>query len=95
MVRLKHMQPARMGSALRYHREGESQTKGKSGMPERIQHLRRLITARFFFARDETGATSVEYAVMVGLIAAIIIFTVQVLGEETNNAFQSVLDAWP
>ncbi len=44
--------------------------------------------------RDEKGATSVEYAVMVGLIAAVIIFTVQALGEETNSAFQSVLDAW-
>jgi pilus assembly protein Flp/PilA len=46
-------------------------------------------------ARDEMGATSVEYGVMVGLIAAIIIFVVQALGIETNNAFQSVLDAWP
>jgi len=45
-------------------------------------------------AQDETGATAVEYAVMVGLIAAIIIFVVQALGTETNNAFQSVLDAW-
>ena len=46
-------------------------------------------------AQDETGATAVEYAVMVGLIAAVIIFVVQALGIETNNAFQSVLDAWP
>ena len=65
-------------------------------MRERIHRVLRLIAARSsFFAKDETGATSVEYAVMVGLIAAIIIFTVQVLGVETNNAFQSVLDAWP
>ena len=46
-------------------------------------------------ALDETGATAVEYAAMVGLIAAVIIFVVQALGIETNNAFQSVLDAWP
>ncbi len=65
-------------------------------MRERIHRVRRLIETRSsLFARDETGATAVEYAVMVGLIAAIIILTVQILGEETNNAFQSVLDAWP
>lgn len=65
-------------------------------MRERIYRVRQLIATRSsFFARDETGATAVEYAVMVGLIAAIIILTVQILGEETNNAFQSVLDAWP
>ena len=65
-------------------------------MRERIHRVRRLIAIRSsLFARDETGATAVEYAVMVGLIAAIIILAVQILGEETNNAFQSVLDAWP
>ena len=65
-------------------------------MQRRIRNIRRAIdTWSSRMARDENGATSVEYGVMVGLIAAIIILAVQALGIETNNAFQSVLDAWP
>ncbi len=61
-----------------------------------IHDIRRLIAIRSsLLARDEAGAASVEYAVMVGLISAIIILTVQALGTETNSAFQAVLDAWP
>ena len=65
-------------------------------MQRRLRDMHRVIdiwSSRM--APDEMGAVSVEYAVMVGLIAAIIILTVQALGFETNNAFQSVLDAWP
>lgn len=65
-------------------------------MRDLLQDIRRAMrTGLSRVSRDETGATAVEYAVMVGLIAAIIIFVVQALGIETNNAFQSVLDAWP
>ena len=65
-------------------------------MRNRFQDVRRALDSRLRrIARDETGATAVEYAVMVGLIAAVIIFVVQALGIETVNAFQSVLDAWP
>jgi Flp pilus assembly pilin Flp len=65
-------------------------------MERRIRDIRRVIDIwSWRMARDETGAVSVEYAVMVGLIAAIIILVVQALGFETNNAFQAVLDAWP
>jgi len=64
-------------------------------MRDRLQDIRRAMRSGLpLVAQDETGATAVEYAVMVGLIAAIIIFVVQALGTETNNAFQSVLDAW-
>jgi pilus assembly protein Flp/PilA len=40
---------------------------------------------------DETGATAVEYGLLVALIAAIIIALVIVLGQEVNNAFNSMI----
>jgi pilus assembly protein Flp/PilA len=40
---------------------------------------------------DEKGATAVEYGLLVALIAAIIIATVVLLGQEINTAFQDIL----
>jgi pilus assembly protein Flp/PilA len=40
----------------------------------------------------ERGATAVEYGIMVALIAAAIIAVVTVLGNETDDAFQKVVD---
>ena len=45
--------------------------------------------------RDEEGATAVEYAIMVALIAAVIIIVVKVVGTKANNAFQSVNSTMP
>ena len=42
------------------------------------------------FLKDEEGATAVEYGIMVAAIAAVIIATVIVVGQKTNNAFQNV-----
>lgn len=42
-----------------------------------------------FDARDETGATAVEYGLMVALIAAVIVVGVTALGKELNNLFKS------
>jgi pilus assembly protein Flp/PilA len=44
-------------------------------------------------ARDEGGATAVEYALMVALIAAVIITAVTFLGTSSNDKFQEVGDA--
>ena len=44
---------------------------------------------------DETGATAVEYGVMVALIAAVIVGVVTTLGTEVKGAFQKVVDAIP
>jgi pilus assembly protein Flp/PilA len=41
-------------------------------------------------ARDERGATAVEYGLLVALIAAVIILVVGTLGSKVSNAFQSV-----
>jgi len=41
-------------------------------------------------ASREFGATSVEYAIMIGLIAAVIILGVAFLGRSTSAGFDSV-----
>ena len=38
----------------------------------------------------EEGATAVEYAIMLALIAMVIIGAVTLLGQETNSAFERV-----
>jgi pilus assembly protein Flp/PilA len=49
------------------------------------------------FARDrmkqEKGATAVEYGLMVGLIAAVIITTVILLGDQLDALFQQITTA--
>jgi pilus assembly protein Flp/PilA len=42
--------------------------------------------------RDEKGATAVEYGLMVGLIAVVIIATVALLGEQLNTLFESIVE---
>jgi len=43
--------------------------------------------------RDETGATAVEYGMMVALIAAVIVGTVATLGGKVNDAFDAINQA--
>jgi pilus assembly protein Flp/PilA len=45
--------------------------------------------------RDETGATAVEYGVMVALIIVAVIVTVGLIGTRLNAAFTTVLNALP
>jgi pilus assembly protein Flp/PilA len=42
------------------------------------------------FFKDEDGATAVEYAIMVALIAIVIIFMVTLVGKRANNVFSKV-----
>ena len=44
---------------------------------------------------DEKGATAVEYGLMVGLIAVVIIAAVTLLGTELKGLFTSITDALP
>ena len=46
------------------------------------------------FLQDESGATMVEYGIMVALIAAIAIAIIKVVGSKTSNAFQNVNNAY-
>jgi pilus assembly protein Flp/PilA len=43
--------------------------------------------------RDDRGATAVEYGLLVGLIAAVIIAVVVLLGKQLNTAFTNVHNA--
>ena len=47
------------------------------------------------FFQDEDGATAVEYAIMVALIAVVIIAMVVIVGDKANNAFSAVASAMP
>lgn len=42
---------------------------------------------------SETGATAVEYGIMVALIAAAVVVTVGLLGGQLNTVFQGVIQA--
>ncbi len=53
--------------------------------------LKFLVPAQNLLARDDRGATAVEYGLIVALIAAVIIGTVLILGQQVNNAFQDVV----
>jgi Flp pilus assembly pilin Flp len=41
-------------------------------------------------ASEQGGATAVEYAIMVGMIAAVIVTGVALLGKATNSGFSTV-----
>jgi pilus assembly protein Flp/PilA len=42
------------------------------------------------FAKDESGATAIEYGLIVALIAVVIITAVSTLGNKLNNAFTTI-----
>jgi pilus assembly protein Flp/PilA len=42
------------------------------------------------FANDESGATAIEYGLIVALIAVVIITAVSTLGTKLNNAFTKI-----
>jgi len=47
------------------------------------------------FSNNDRGATAVEYGLMVGLIAVVIVGTVAALGGQLNGLFDLVHDALP
>jgi pilus assembly protein Flp/PilA len=49
--------------------------------------LSRLISSAVAFAKDESGPTAVEYAVMLALIIVVCITAVTTLGTNANNTF--------
>jgi pilus assembly protein Flp/PilA len=46
-------------------------------------------------AREERGASAVEYGLLVALIAAVIVLIVKALGSKVSNAFSTVNSALP
>lgn len=57
-------------------------------MAQQIRDMATAFAARF--RRDETGATAVEYGLMIALIAAVIITAVATLGKSTSDCFTTV-----
>jgi len=45
------------------------------------------------FAKDEDGATAIEYGLFAALVGAVIVGSVSLLGKETNTSFTNVKDA--
>lgn len=45
------------------------------------------------FLKDESGATAIEYGLIVALIAVVIIAAVTAIGGQLNTAFMSVNDS--
>ncbi|SOC51923.1 Flp family type IVb pilin [Ornithinimicrobium cerasi] len=54
-----------------------------------------LSTLKSKFEDRERGATAVEYGLLVALIAAIIVGTVVILGQDVLKGFQTVEGALP
>jgi pilus assembly protein Flp/PilA len=42
------------------------------------------------FMKEDEGATAIEYGLLAALIAAVIVVSVQTLGQTVNTAFQQV-----
>ena len=53
--------------------------------------IRKLVN----FIKDEEGATAVEYAIMAGLIAAVIIGAVTILGQNVDQTFTDIAGVIP
>ena len=64
-------------------------------MLEKFQLMTLMFIGDLKAARDENGATAVEYGLLVALIAAVIVGTVLLLGQEIRTAFQTVVTAIP
>lgn len=53
------------------------------------------LTAKRHLTRDDSGATAVEYGLMVGLIAVVIIVAVTALGGQLQTLFTDVSEQLP
>jgi len=52
--------------------------------------MKKFTQALVSFARDESGPTAVEYAVMLALIIVVCITAISTLGSNANNTFSYV-----
>jgi pilus assembly protein Flp/PilA len=48
-----------------------------------------------YLVHDESGATAVEYGLILGGIAAAIIVMVYVFGDKVNNLYNNTATQWP
>ena len=59
------------------------------------QLIRRSAAFGKAFAADESGATAIEYGLIVALIAVVVITAVSTLGTKVNKAFTTVSNKLP
>jgi len=55
-----------------------------------VQRIRVRMRGLLALLGDDRGATAIEYALMLALIAMVVFVAVQFLGQSTSNAFNSV-----
>jgi pilus assembly protein Flp/PilA len=55
-------------------------------------NMKRLIQAAKDFARNEEGATAIEYGLLAALVSVVIIGALTALGSSLNDTFTSVSD---
>lgn len=55
-------------------------------------HLQRVLGSLRLLVADETGATAVEYAVMLALIIVVMIGTIGQFGSETHGLWSGSID---
>jgi Flp pilus assembly pilin Flp len=55
-----------------------------------VQRLRARFRDVLVLLGDDRGATAIEYALMLALIAMVVFVAVQFLGRSTSNAFTSM-----
>ena len=55
-----------------------------------VQHDRMHLRDVLALLGDDRGATAIEYALMLALIAMVVFVAVQFLGQSTSHAFNSV-----
>jgi len=64
-------------------------------MLEKVQSMTLMFISDLKARRDDRGASAVEYALLVTLIAAVIITIVTTVGTDLRAVFQAAADAFP
>lgn len=54
-----------------------------------------FLAIRMRSVSSESGATAVEYGILIALIAAVLVTVIMTLGTELKDAFQTVIDNIP
>lgn len=80
------------GVVFRPHRVGVNghRLNLRPSQADRTRKMKRLLSSARVFLADERGPTTVEYAVMLALMVAVVIGVVSALGLKTKAGLESV-----
>jgi len=84
-------QPGRGRNSLQFYAFGSLCS--NLGVPERLRQSSREHEMFGKFLRDESGATAIEYSLIAGFIALLIIVSVGMTGQRLVELFQSLIPA--